>query len=56
MSYNLLPAWPAAFEKGLFDFGLGRVLGPRGHLFELRCDRGREAASQPGAWGAMVSE
>jgi hypothetical protein len=54
-SNNLLPAGPAALEKGLFELGLGRVFGPLGELFAAGCDRlgGGEAASQPRGWGAM---
>jgi hypothetical protein len=33
--YDLLSAWPAAFEEGLFDFGLGWVFGAWGKLFKV---------------------
>ena len=60
-AYNLLPAWPAALEKGLFDLGLGWVFGPGGELFEVGGGRGCEAASRlqlqlrAQDWEAMVA-
>ncbi len=35
VDYNLLAAWAAAFEEGLFDFGLGGVFGSGRELFEV---------------------
>ena len=37
-TYDLLPAGSAAFEKGLFDVGLGRVLGSWRELLEIGDD------------------
>ena len=35
VGYDLLAAWAAAFEEGLFDFGLGGVFGSGRELFEV---------------------
>ena len=42
MAYNLLAAGATALEKRLFYVGFWRVLGPRGHLLDLRYGACRE--------------
>jgi hypothetical protein len=44
-TYNLLPARPGAFDKGLFDLVLRRGFGARRHLF--LCQGGRAVEGPP---------